>query len=154
MNDEVHLLHLALHLAATCYHNVDDRYGRPKLLHVIRVSQRLPRLRDQIAGMLHDLPEDDEAYDLDRLRREGFPHDIIHTVDCVTRRDGKKEPWENYYQRIESSPAAIRVKLADLQDNMDLLRTRNIPVKDLDRYNRYLLAFDRLLAAQQRHDIA
>ena len=65
----------------------------------------------------------------------GYEEEIIEAVDCLTRRDD--ETYEAFIQRIKTNPLARRVKLADLQDNMDLRRIRLLQEHDLERLQRY-----------------
>ena len=53
----------------------------------------------------------------------------------LRRRDG--ESYEAFIERIASHPLARRVKLADLEDNMDLKRIKSPTQKDLDRITKY-----------------
>jgi hypothetical protein len=47
-------------------------------------------------------------------------------------------------ERSVVNPIASRVKLADLEDNMDVRRLNEVTEKDRDRLNRYLAAYRRL----------
>jgi (p)ppGpp synthase/HD superfamily hydrolase len=85
-------------------------------------------------AVLHDVVED-TAMTLDDLRREGFSKEVILAVERLTHRDG--ENYEEYIERVRQNPAARSVKLADLEDNMNLLRIRNPKPKDLERLQRY-----------------
>jgi len=65
-------------------------------------------------------------------------------LDCVTKR--QDESYEAFVERAAANPIARKVKLADLEDNMDL---RRLPATDLspravDRLNRYIAAWHRL----------
>jgi len=81
----------------------------------------------------------DTGLTLDDLRREGFSEEIVLAVEHVTHRDG--ESYEEYIKRVKRNPEARRVKLADLEDNMDLLRIRDLQANDLERLRRYHLAW-------------
>jgi hypothetical protein len=51
------------------------------------------------------------------LHDAGSSDEVCEAVDCLTRRPD--EPYEDMITRVEANPLARRVKLADLEDNMD-----------------------------------
>lgn len=63
-------------------------------------------------------------------------------MDHLTRREG--ESYEEFVTRAAAHPVARRVKLADLEDNMDVRRTGTLSDKDVERLGRYLRAWRRL----------
>jgi hypothetical protein len=77
-----------------------------------------------------------------RFRQSGFPLHILNALDCVTKRDG--ESYEKFVERSASNSIALHVKLADLEDNLDVRRLNEVTEKDLARLNRYLVAYRRL----------
>jgi hypothetical protein len=87
-----------------------------------------------IAAVLHDVVEDTD-WTIDRLRREGFSETVLAAIDCLTRRDG--ETYEEFIERAAVNPVARRVKLADLEDNMDIRRIRMLGPNAHDRLARY-----------------
>jgi hypothetical protein len=100
---------------------------------------------EQIVGVLHDVVEDCPGWTFARLRRRGFPQHLLDALDCVTRRQG--ESYEAFIERCASNPLACRVKLADLEDNMNVRRLPKITERDRVRLNTYLRAY-RWLSAQ------
>jgi (p)ppGpp synthase/HD superfamily hydrolase len=92
-------------------------------------------------AVLHDVVEDTEVT-FDDLRREGFGEEVILAVEHLTHRKG--ENYEAYVERVAQHPIARRVKLADLEDNMNLLRIRELQPSDLQRLQRYHHAWWRL----------
>ena len=72
-----------------------------------------------------------------------FPGIAIEALDCVTKRPS--EPYEAFIERILPNPLASRVKIADLLDNMNLVRLgREITEKDVARLRKYQRALARL----------
>jgi (p)ppGpp synthase/HD superfamily hydrolase len=96
---------------------------------------------DRTVAVLHDVVED-TTVTLDELRREGFSDEVVSAVEHMTHREG--ESYEDFIERAKSHPVARRVKLADLEDNMNLLRIRNLEPKDLERLERYHRSWQRL----------
>jgi (p)ppGpp synthase/HD superfamily hydrolase len=106
---------------------------------------RLDSESEQVVAVLHDVVEDTH-WTLDELKREGFPDHILQALDCVTNRAG--EPYEAFTARAASNPIARRVKLADLEDNMNVRELPELTPKDTERMAKYLKAWQRLRAAQ------
>lgn len=95
---------------------------------------------ERIVAVLHDVCEDCPGWTLDRFRREGFPDHIIEALQSVTKRDG--EDYEEFVRRAAANPIGRRVKLADMQDNSDLLRITAPTERDLRRIEKYQRAID------------
>ncbi|MCP4569997.1 MAG: hypothetical protein GY841_20645 [FCB group bacterium] len=67
---------------------------------------------------------------------------MIEALQLLTR--DKQDSYEKYIDKIARSGniIAIKVKLADLKDNMDITRLPNeLTGKDIDRLIKYLTAF-------------
>lgn len=131
----------AISLAVRAHAGQKDRYGQPYILHVIRVVARVFDPPAQMAAALHDVVED-TAVTLDELRLMGYSEAVLAAVECVTRRNN--ETYEQFIERIAPNPLAVRVKLADLEDNMDLRRGGLLRADDLERVARYQRAWKRL----------
>lgn len=135
------LLHKAIKIADKAHAGQTDKYDAPYIGHVMRVMNSGKTLNEKIVGVLHDIVEDCPDYDLDYLRSEGFPENIVFAISCLTKFD-KHEPYDDFVKRTEQSPLAIAVKINDLKDNMDLKRcNRLLSEKDLKRFNKYLKAY-------------
>ena len=127
-------LQRAIAIAVAAHHSQRDRNGAPYILHPLRVMLRVGTAEQQIAAVLHDVVED-TPWTLDALRAEGFSKAVVHAVDCLTRREG--EDYFDFVLRSKSDPIARVVKLADLEDNMDVNRMTQVADKDVERLNRY-----------------
>lgn len=141
----------AFQIAQQAHASHTDRAGKPYLLHVLRVSERCTSLLDKTCALLHDVVEDTD-WTLEALAQEGFPARVLAVVDLLTHEDGVS--YEAYMQRIAGNATATRVKLADLQDNMDLRRLQALTERDLPRLNRYIAAYHLLANAQAGHEHA
>jgi (p)ppGpp synthase/HD superfamily hydrolase len=131
----------AIALAVEAHRGQKEKVGQPYILHVLRVMFRLDTEQEQMAGALHDLVED-TSYTLDDLRRLGYPESVVTAVDCLTRRED--ETYEEFVERAGAHPIARRVKLADLEDNMDIRRLPEVAERDRERLNRYIQARARI----------
>jgi (p)ppGpp synthase/HD superfamily hydrolase len=124
----------AIEIAARDHRGQTDKVGRAYILHPLRLMLRMETELEMTVAVLHDVVED-TATTLDDLRREGFSEEVVLVVEHLTHRDG--ENYDEYIERVGRNPAARRVKLADLEDNMNLLRIRNLQPNDLERLQRY-----------------
>ncbi len=104
----------------------------------MNAGQTLP---EKIVGILHDVVED-TPWTLQQLSEEGFAPEIVNGVDAMTRRD--KESYDEYMQRVQANAIAVRVKLNDLTDNMDIRRWNEVPYHELARLQKYLKAYKQL----------
>jgi hypothetical protein len=66
----------------------------------------------------------------------------VAAVDALTRRDD--ETYDAFIARLAGNPLAARVKLADLEDNLDLRRLPALTEHDHERLGRYHQAWERL----------
>ena len=135
------LLEKAIRIAVEAHQGQRDKNDAPYILHPIRVMGRVRTTPEQIVAILHDVVEDTD-WTLDGLRKEGFPKEIVDAVDCLTKREG--EAYEDFVTRAASNPIARPVKLADLEDNMDVRRIKGETQKDFDRLLKYRRAWKRL----------
>jgi (p)ppGpp synthase/HD superfamily hydrolase len=134
------LIDLALEIALDVHRGQRDRYGAPYMLHVLRVAHGARNEDDTVAALLHDVVEkSDGAVTFITLRQRGIPRHIVDIVDCLSKRrvGDEDERWEAYISRVMSNPAAMRVKLLDLEDNLDARRIPVFTEKDAERFRRY-----------------
>ena len=131
-------LERAIAIAVEAHAGQKDRSGASYILHPLRVMARVSTDDEKIVAILHDVVEDTD-WTFDDLRKEGFSEEIIIALDGVTKREG--EPYEDFVKRSATNQLARRVKIADLEDNMDLRRNESLAPKDLERFNKYLRAW-------------
>lgn len=134
-----------LQFAAQAHAGQKDRSGAPYILHPLRMLTRMKSEQEMIVAALHDVVED-TPYTLDDLRRRGYPEEIVVAVDHLTRREA--ESYAAFVERTQENPLARRVKLADLEDNMNPQRLPTLAAKDLARMERYQRAWLALTAAE------
>lgn len=139
--EHLHLLETAIRLAAKVHRGQVDRFGNPYVLHVMRVMMRGQDLEEQILGALHDVLERSEMT-VDDIVKKGFSPRVVKALQHITR--DPQETYEQYIDRVVQDNLAIRVKLHDLADKMDLLHVDQLDPADLKRYNRQLAAYHRM----------
>jgi (p)ppGpp synthase/HD superfamily hydrolase len=131
----------AILLAVQAHRGQVDKVGQPYALHILRVMFRVETEQERIVAVLHDVIEDTD-YTQDHLRELGYSEEVLAALDCLTRRP--TETYEQFIERGAANPLARRVKLADLEDNMDIRRLPAITEKDRERLERYIQSWRRL----------
>lgn len=138
---DVPLFERAVRIAAKVHRGQSDRFGKPFLLHVLRVAVRGRDADEQVLGALHDVLERSDLT-VDNLRQKGFPEHLLSALEHISRLP--EEAYETYIDRVARNPLAVRVKVNDLSDKLDLREVGQLSAADLKRYNRQIAAFDRL----------
>ncbi|MEG1254591.1 hypothetical protein [Clostridium sp.] len=139
---KVNNLEKAISIAVKAHENQKDKSGTPYILHPLHVMMKMKTEEEKIVGVLHDVVED-TAYTLESLKNEGFSYEIIEAIDCLTKR--KDEDYLNYINKVASNTIATKVKIQDLEHNMDLKRLNDIKEEDILRIvNNYKPAWDKL----------
>lgn len=139
----------AIAIAAQAHQEQHDKAGAPYILHPLRMMAQLHGEAERTVAVLHDLIEDTD-WTLDQLRAEGFSDDVLAAIDCLTKRDD--ESYEAFIERASYNELARQVKLADLEDNMDLRRIAEVTDQDLERLRKYHRARQVLLAGSPHID--
>ena len=137
-------LERAIAIAAEAHAGQKDRAGAPYILHPIRLMIQMDSENAMMAAVLHDVVEN-SVWALDDLRKEGYSNEVLNAVDSLTHRDKEGEDYWDYIQRAKSDPIAIKVKLADLEDNLNPDRLNEVTEKDEKRFDRYRKAQEMLL---------
>jgi (p)ppGpp synthase/HD superfamily hydrolase len=129
----------AIAIAAEAHVNQVDKAGAPYILHPLRLMFRVEGNDAKIVAVLHDVVEDGPGWSFERLRGQGFPEAVLAALECVTKRP-EEQPDEMYMAfiaRAAGNPIARQVKLADLEDNMDVSRIAQLTEKDVRRLEKY-----------------
>jgi (p)ppGpp synthase/HD superfamily hydrolase len=129
-------------IAAAAHANTFDKFGSPYMHHVHRVMLAGQTEDEKIVGLLHDVVEDTD-WTFEALEMEGFSHRILEALKCITK-TSEEEDYELFIERVAQNPLAIRVKLNDLADNMDIKRIPELGPKDFERLKKYHKAYQYL----------
>lgn len=135
----------AIILAAKAHQGALDKAGAPYILHPLRVMLRMRTQTERIVAVLHDVLEDTD-WTAQKLREAGFSEEILAALAYLTRNQG--EPYDAFIRRAGSLPMARRVKLADLEDNLDPGRITRPNARDRERLAKYEQAKATLLRMQ------
>lgn len=144
----------ALHTALGAHSGQVDLTGEEYIGHLSRVAVRVLRsyhlwgeqANDEVvaAAMLHDILED-TPMSVHQLLGKGFTERTVQLVNLLTRTSGVGT--YDYYRFIRSDPDALRIKLADIADNMEPVRLAKLqaPVR-AGLVGKYTAALKELLA--------
>ena len=131
----------AIWIALHAHEGQRDKAGNPYILHPLRLAIKLADDDEITAAILHDVIED-SGFTIDDLKNAGFNDNVIRIVLLMTKNNN--DNYDDYINRIKAYPPAVRVKLADLEDNMNLMRIKNPEPKDHERIAKYKKAYEYL----------
>lgn len=134
-------LQRAIEIAVEAHKEQTQKNKLPYVLHPLTLMLSMNTDETRIAAVLHDVVEDTD-WTLELLAAEGFRKEVLDAIDCLTHREGTS--YEDYIDRIRPNSIARTVKLADLKDNMNLLRIPEPSERDLIRLKKYRSAWQTL----------
>jgi len=134
----------AIEIATKAHNGTVDKYGAPYIDHVTRVMNLGETNNEKIVGILHDVVED-TSWTFKKLEKEGFTKRVVDALVCITK-TSEEEDYEEFINRVATNPLAIKVKLNDLRDNLDIKRMDKVRTADVARLNKYLNAYKKLSA--------
>ena len=136
-------LHRAIEIALDAHKNVSDKGGNSYILHPLRLMLQMDSEEEMIVAILHDVVEDSEKWSFDKLKEEGFSKKIINSLRSVTK-ENKNEDYEKFIDRSIKDKIGRKVKIADISDNLDISRLKEVTDKDILRINKYKKALEKL----------
>lgn len=136
----------ALKITIQAHRGQKDKSGREYVMHPIRVAERCKAPRAKIVSLLHDTLEDTDVT-VEYLRSKGFPEEIVIGVLSVTKQEG--ETYDDFVKRASADVIGREVKIADLEDNMDIRRLKVIKDDDVVRLRKYIHAWQYLIQLEQ-----
>jgi hypothetical protein len=123
------LVDTAHYIANGAHEGQTDKAGMPYVRHPERVAGMVKGDPEaEAVAWLHDVLEDTE-WGIPDLEGWGIPYNVILAVDILSKDGGT---WvtgtvEEYYTRVRSYPLALKVKLADISDNLNPERLELLP---------------------------
>lgn len=140
----------AYYIVERVFRDVVDKGGKPYLNHLYYVANHLDTIEEKAVGLLHDTIEDTEINEQD-LREVGFNDKVLDALLLVTKQ--ADETYPQFIDRILNSNnmIAIKVKKADMENNMDLSRISNPTIKDYHRREKkYAPQYKRIVSYIER----
>lgn len=135
------MLEKAIEIAVKAHKGQKDKSGKPYIGHLLRVMHSGTTEDEKICGVLHDLVEDTNRT-FEDLKNEGFSDTIIDALKCLTKL--QNENYDQFINRVLKNKLAVKVKLNDLTDNLDVKRLEKLTEEDMKRINKYLRTYRRL----------
>lgn len=152
-------LERAIAIAVEAHSGVIDKAGAHYILHPLRVMMAVEGEVAKTVAILHDVVEDCPEWTFERLAGEGFGETVLDGLRAVTKLSSEEDPAEDnpevkreryfaFVRRAAAHPIGRLVKLADLNDNLDVSRLGTVSEKDARRLSKYLEARAILLASE------
>lgn len=129
MND----LERAIALAVDAHAGQTDKAGATYIRHPLRVMRQMETPQERVVAVLHDVIEDTEY--TPAMIEDEFDEEIRDAVEALTKRDG--ESYSDFVERAAANDLARKVKIADIEDNMDLTRLSEVSEKTVERQVKY-----------------
>lgn len=120
----------AMNIAYEKHHGAQDKSGMPYIFHPYHLAEQMGN--DEYAiyvALLHDVVEDTDMT-FEELASP-FPKPIIDALRLLTHNE-KDDYLEVYIPAIKNNPLALKVKIADLQHNLDKTRL-TLPANDKEK---------------------
>ena len=132
------MLEKADEFACEVHNGQTDKSGKDYIGHPRRVSERCRGKKAKIVALLHDTIED-TFVTADYLKEYGFSNDVIEAVLALSRQEN--ETYAQFIMRASKNEIAKEVKIADLEDNLDVRRLDDITENTIARERKYLHAW-------------
>ena len=111
--------------------------GEPYIEHTLRVVDAMTTEEEKTVAMLHDVVEDSEM-SLADLEECGFSYAVLEAVATLTKRNDMT--YFQYIDDVSCNELATRVKLAEIEDNRDIVRVNKMSFKTYSLEERYRMA--------------
>lgn len=133
------LLAKAIAIASQEFKETLDKGGNPYILHCLRVMDNTQGDECvKCAAVMHDLVEDTH-WTFEMLTKEGFSDKTVGILHLLTHQ--KETPYMDYIKAISVNKDATNIKLRDLEDNSNITRLKGLRKKDIERIEKYHLAY-------------
>jgi (p)ppGpp synthase/HD superfamily hydrolase len=134
----------AIEVAMDAHRNQEDKSEEAYILHPLSLMQQMETEAEKEVAILHDVVEDSEKT-LEDLRKKGFSKKVVEAVKHLTKAERLKdrelgtndESYEEFIDRVDENELARKIKVADLEHNMDLTRLKKLTDSDLERIEKY-----------------
>jgi (p)ppGpp synthase/HD superfamily hydrolase len=134
-------LEKAIAIALRAHEGTIDKAGQPYILHPLHLMMQMDTEEARITAVLHDVVEDSDITLAD-LANSGFSTKVLDALALLTH-NKELVAYADYIAAMKGNPLAKKVKLADLEHNMDIRRLQApLSEEDLKRLNNYRLAWD------------
>ena len=127
----------ALSVCFNAHKDQVDKTGLPYVFHPFHLAEQMDDELSTVCALLHDVVED-TSLTFDDLLNMGFSNSVIQVLKLLTHDDGV--PYMDYVKNLATNPTAKKVKIADLNHNLDQTRLDEIDECAISRVEKYKLA--------------
>ena len=128
----------ALKLCFEAHKDQVDKSGLPYVFHPFHVAEQMATEEEVCVALLHDVMEDTD-YTVDDIRAAGMSDAVVEALLLMTHDSGV--PYMAYVAKLAGNPIARKVKMADLEHNMDRTRIESPTDRDRQRWAKYERAY-------------
>jgi (p)ppGpp synthase/HD superfamily hydrolase len=132
------LIESSLNIALRAYAGKTDKAGREHIHHPLRVMAKMKTDLEMSAALLHDVIEDSDIT-AEELLAAGIPAEVVEAVVCLSKNEN--EDYQDFVARAKKNKLAAKIKIADIEDNIDVLRLASLDESDLARIKKYHAAW-------------
>ena len=127
----------AINIMFNTHKEQKDKSDMPYVFHPYEVASKMDDEYSVCVALLHDVVEDGEVT-FEELGKE-FPKEVIEALKLLTH--DSKVDYFDYVKCIKNNEIAKKVKLSDLEHNMNLSRLNEVSEYDLIRLEKYKKAY-------------
>lgn len=121
------MLEQAMEIAKNALAGITDQNGEPYFNHSLRVMEKMDTLEEKTVAIMHDVMEDTH-YKMPELEAaDCFSRKVLEALEQLTKH--KNMTYFEYIEDICSRELASKVKLAEVEDNMDIFRVNKMSFK-------------------------
>lgn len=135
------LIEKSLQIALQAHAGQTDKAGQAYILHPLRIMAKMNTEEEMSVALLHDVIEDSD-FSAASLLDSGISIAVVDAVECLTKLDG--ENYAQFIQRVLTNRLAVKIKMADIEDNIQVLRMDSLSDADLERVKKYHTAWKML----------
>lgn len=135
------IIEISLEIALDAYADKKDKAGKTYILHPLRIMSKMNTEEEMSVALLHDVIEDSD-YTVEDLLSKNIPAEVVSAVQCLTKIKG--ENYEKFIERVLKNKLASKIKKADIEDNINILRLTSVENKDFERVAKYHKAWHTL----------
>lgn len=139
----MNLIEKSLAIALKAHEGQTDKAGEAYILHPLRIMAKMDSEFARSVALLHDVLED-SAFTSADLLNQSIPSEVVAAVQVLSKVEG--ENYDQFIARVLLNPLAKKVKIADIEDNINMLRLTQVEDKDLERVAKYHKAWKTLQA--------
>jgi (p)ppGpp synthase/HD superfamily hydrolase len=114
--------------------NQFDKSGIPYIFHPWHVAEKMVDEDTTIVALMHDLIEDTNIT-IEEISSMGFNDKVVTALSLLTHE--KNTNYFEYIEKLSKNKIARKVKISDLEHNMDLTRLNEVTRQDPKRIAKY-----------------